>query len=109
MVYGYIFMLFCCLALLYECTGSYYCHPEVGRVLAAPFNPIALRKAKIAYNFGLPECNRVKLLCQFIFYGMGKVLSGELSCKQTGLIMGTSLYFFFASIAMYCFKKEVKS
>ena len=25
-------------------------------------NPIALRKAKIAYNFGLSECNRVKHL-----------------------------------------------
>ena len=24
-------------------------------------NPIALRKAKIVYNFGLSECNRVKL------------------------------------------------
>ena len=24
------------------------------------FNPMALRKAKIAYNFGLSECNRVK-------------------------------------------------
>ena len=24
------------------------------------FNPIALRKAKIAYNFGLSECSRVK-------------------------------------------------
>ena len=24
------------------------------------FNPIALRKAKIAYNFGLSGCNRVK-------------------------------------------------
>ena len=24
------------------------------------FNPIALRKAKIVYNFGLSECNRVK-------------------------------------------------
>ena len=23
------------------------------------FNPIALRKAKIGYNFGLSECNRV--------------------------------------------------
>ena len=23
-------------------------------------NPIALRKAKIAYNFGISECNRVK-------------------------------------------------
>ena len=25
-------------------------------------NPIALRKAKIVYNFGLSECNRVNLL-----------------------------------------------
>ena len=24
-------------------------------------NPIALRKAKIVYNFGLSECNRVKI------------------------------------------------
>ena len=29
------------------------------------FNPTALRKAKIVYNFGLSECNRVKeWLCQ---------------------------------------------
>ena len=25
------------------------------------FNPIALKKAKIVYNFGLSECNRVNL------------------------------------------------
>ena len=25
-----------------------------------PFNPFALRKAKIVYNFGLSECSRVK-------------------------------------------------
>ena len=29
--------------------------------LLSNFNPIALRKAKIAYNFGLSECNRVKV------------------------------------------------
>ena len=28
-------------------------------------NPIALRKAKIVYNFGLSECNRVKLSKNF--------------------------------------------
>ena len=28
-------------------------------------NPIALRKAKIVYNFGLSECNRVKFLFDF--------------------------------------------
>ena len=28
------------------------------------FNPIELRKAKIVYNFGLSECNRVKSSCK---------------------------------------------
>ena len=28
--------------------------------LSAFVNPIALRKAKIVYNFGLSECNKVK-------------------------------------------------
>ena len=31
----------------------------------AIFNPIALRKAKIIYNFVLSECNRVKLPSRF--------------------------------------------
>ena len=31
-------------------------YTEIGAVV----NPIVLRKAKIAYNFGLSECNRVK-------------------------------------------------
>ena len=48
----------------------------------ALFNPIALRKAKIVYNFGLSECNRVKLyrysrgekqLCLCIFASLLKV------------------------------------
>ena len=30
-------------------------------IVAVFFNPIALRKAKIAYNFGLSECSRVKM------------------------------------------------
>ena len=33
------------------------------------FNPIALRKAKIVCNFGLPECNRVKAI-QKAYYKM---------------------------------------
>ena len=28
--------------------------------LLSDINPIALRKAKIVYNFGLSECNRIK-------------------------------------------------
>ena len=31
--------------------------------LSMHLNPIALRKAKIVYNFGLSECNRVKCTC----------------------------------------------
>ena len=34
---------------------------------AHSINPIALRKAKIVYNFGLFECNRVKLNLLFPF------------------------------------------
>ena len=30
------------------------------------FNPFALRKAKIVYNFGLFECKRVKFACQLL-------------------------------------------
>ena len=30
------------------------------QVIKRIFNPIALRKAKIVYNFGLSECSRVK-------------------------------------------------
>ena len=29
------------------------------------FNPIASRKAKIVYNFGLSECNRVKVYSSY--------------------------------------------
>ena len=32
------------------------------------FNPIALRMAKIVYNFGLSECNRVKAYHNAYFY-----------------------------------------
>ena len=31
-------------------------------IIFVAINPFALRKAKIAYNFGLSECNRVKLV-----------------------------------------------
>ena len=36
------------------------------------FNPIALRKAKIVYNFGISECNRVK----------SRPLSGRVSLQR---------------------------
>ena len=36
------------------------CRPKIMFSAFLCFNPIALRKAKIAYNFDLSECNRVK-------------------------------------------------
>ena len=33
----------------------------IDSLLIRIFNPIAVRKAKIVYNFGLSECNRVKI------------------------------------------------
>ena len=36
------------------------CHSDFCELTASVFNPTALRKAKIVYNFGLYECNRVK-------------------------------------------------
>ena len=38
------------------------CHNVDGKQQAL-FNPVALRKAKIVYNFGLSECNRVNIRC----------------------------------------------
>ena len=36
------------------------------------FNPIKLRKAKIVYNFGLSECNRVNLSSNYERFSMMK-------------------------------------
>ena len=38
------------------------------------FNPIALRKTKIAYNFGGFKCNRVSQTCTNISLGAAKEL-----------------------------------
>ena len=38
--------------------------------MIAYFNPIALRKAKIVYKFGLSECNRVKSFPRAFHSGM---------------------------------------
>ena len=57
--------------------------------LTSHFNPIALRKTKIVYNFGLSECSRVKVLQQsFLCDGQGTVMRAILhvdrSCFQRG-------------------------
>ena len=38
---------------------------KVNHFHSCHFNPVALRKAKIVYNFGLSECNRIKGLKYF--------------------------------------------
>ena len=35
-------------------------------LVTVEFNPIALRKAKIVYNFGLSGCSRAKILAVFM-------------------------------------------
>ena len=40
--------------------GTGYTTERTYKMFIKLFNPIALRRAKIAYNFGLSECNRVK-------------------------------------------------
>ena len=47
-------------ASLFRVNSSFLCCPR-----SKFFNPIALRKAKIVYNFGLYECNRVKSFRNF--------------------------------------------
>ena len=48
MSFGYLHALF-------EMFANLICYVKTIHI-----NPIALKKAKIVYNFGLSECNRVK-------------------------------------------------
>ena len=59
-------------------------------------NPIALRNAKIAYNFGLSDCSRVKV--PFHLLGCVAQLVGHLTCKSEvlGSIPGLATYFRFS-------------
>ena len=41
------------------CKIPFHARLIIAWFIAHPFNPIALRKAKILYSFGLSECNRV--------------------------------------------------
>ena len=44
----------------YFVAASTACPRHVFSTFLLEFNPIALRKTKIVYNFGLSECSRVK-------------------------------------------------
>ena len=49
------------------------------------FDPFALRKAKIVYNFGLSECKRVKDVLLFLPYCMKKKtlpFCAEIKCEE---------------------------
>ena len=56
------------------------------RARAFKINPFALRKAKIAHNFGLSECNRVNMV-----YGLqiNIILQGHLVYTLITLNIGT--------------------
>ena len=49
------------------------------------FNPIALRKAKIVYNFGLSECNRVAQKRAGIGYNFGQSYCDRVKQKRAGI------------------------
>ena len=46
--------------ITFICNQLYHNQPNI--------NPFALRKAKIVYNFGLYECNRVKMAVNYQSY-----------------------------------------
>ena len=59
--------------------------------LASHINPIALRKAKIVCNFGLSECNRVKVLQHsFLCDGQGAVSHGSCTAHNQVLLRNCS-------------------
>ena len=47
------------------------------------FNPIALRKAKIVYNFGLSECHRIKDAASALFLVLESCVSYWMSPAKT--------------------------
>ena len=56
--------MYCCFAFL-SSKGGHPCKEKVSGIVTVfhrglLLNPIALRKTKSVYNFGLSECNRVK-------------------------------------------------
>ena len=55
-----------------------------------PLNPTALRKAKIVYNFGLSECNRVNVI-YVTNYLQGDMSLAYMNCHYPGfgwLVLG---------------------
>ena len=67
----------------------HHCHPTIS------FNPMALRKTKIVYNFGLSECNRVNMTSFIITTHNSR--QGKESKHQT-LCLGFSSFFFTSSV-----------
>ena len=92
-------------------------------------NPVALRKAKIAYNFGQSECNRVKLRSFFKmlqkngkFSGFGGLMNGLLNwvcivqeellhllgCQIIALPQALEIVLSLASVLALALAKDVK-
>ena len=52
---------------------------KLQKLLEQVFNPVALRKANIVYNFGLSECNRVKQNIELLYLRA----VGNLTCNAS--------------------------
>ena len=50
-------------------------------------NPSALKKAQIVYNFGLSECNRVKLYTQSTLVILTSIISNNRLSRRENLIL----------------------
>ena len=74
-------------------------------------NPIALRKAKIVYNFGLSECNRVKFLFVFLFQPLMRAASEKtptMTVKQATEVIDNCMKVLFYRDARSLNKVRVK-
>ena len=68
------------------------------RASVAVIDPIALRKAKIVCNFGLSECNRVKVcgrLIKILLYVLmqTKEIDIDCCCKSLKILLVSGLFF----------------
>ena len=63
-----LIFFFTCYLSVTNCNRLIFGEGVCSELIVDNFNPTALRTAKIVYNFGLFECNRVKRLDQKVIF-----------------------------------------
>ena len=63
-----LIFFFTCYLSVSNCNRLIFGEGVCSELVVDNFNPIALRTAKIVYNFGCSECNRVKRLDQKVIF-----------------------------------------